>query len=315
MALLSKLWFEERDEAQEFHQSTVSADFDLIKFDAGNLALGMTWVELPDLLIVWARAKGAARWLAQHSNGCPNFFFAFETEQQFWGREMPPTHAVFGNASGIRDGAFRNGCTTLDVTVSSELSDKLGWTVYQDEVLETDPKSLMNLRMLCHLVTMRSEQLTSSGVMTWPAGEADRWQGLIVEALECAAVPWLTRDERWRENGHSIPNHHRIVLDAEAFLHEHVASGAVAVADLADHLGVAERSLYHGFRRSLGLGPRRYLELLRLHEFRRRLRSGDRATTKVLTIAHGLGFSEFGHLAKKYEEQFGELPSETLRGR
>lgn len=311
--MLADLHFDDRDEALEFHRETVGADFDLVKFDRGDIHLGMTWIQLPDLLIVWARAKGNARWMAQHTNALPCFFFAYETEHRFWGRDLPPAHAVFGRAHDVRDGGFANGCTTLDVTVSEEMCDRLGWTVGPDRILETDPNTLYDLRRICRMATARSRQLNTVDGIAWPAGEVDRWQGLILDALERAAGPWLDEDGPWIDPVSTYPRYHRLVIDAEAFLREQIASGPLAVAELASSLGVPERTLYHAFRRSLCISPRRYLELLRLQTFRQRLKAARGTNARVLDIAHDLGYSEFGRLAGLYKDQFGELPSDTVR--
>lgn len=314
MEFCDDLFFRDRDEAEEYHQATVGADFDMIKFDPGDINLGMTWVALADLLIVWARADGKARWLAQHSNDLPCFFFAFECEHLFWGRELGKAHAVFGRARGIREGSFPSGCTTLDITLSKDLMNRLGWTVGEDIVLETDPDALNDLRVVCRLATRRGWELLENG-NDWPEGEPERWQGRILDALERAAMTCLNGDTDTTSTDGWMPSHHQQVLATEKVLRDHVQHGTIAVSDLAQRLGVSERAIYHGFRRSFGHGPRQHLELLRLNELRKRLKSADPEFEGVLDIADSLGFSEFGRMAGAYRRQFGELPSDTLRGK
>ncbi|MEP2703404.1 MAG: helix-turn-helix domain-containing protein [Roseibium sp.] len=310
--MLFDLHFEDREEALEFHQNTVDADFDIIKFDPGDIHLGLSIVEFPDLFIFWARATGNMRWTAQHSNNLPCFFFAYETEWSHWGRDLSPSHAVFGRAQSIREGGFNKGCTTLDITVSQKMSDQLGWDVGDDRILETNPQILTDLRKLCQRATIRSRQLQSQGYTDWPKGEGERWQSLILDVLERAANPWL-EEFKEKESRSQFPNSRQLALNAEAFLHEYVAEGAIPISQLANELSVPERTLYNSFRRSLGVSPRRYLEILRLHRFRKRLKAASDTDSNVLEIAHELGFSEFGRLAGLYKKQFGELPNETLK--
>jgi AraC-like DNA-binding protein len=54
-----------------------------------------------------------------------------------------------------------------------------------------------------------------------------------------------------------------------------------------------------------------YMRARALHEVRRELVSG--AAESVTDTAFRWGFTELGRFARAYREQYGELPSETLR--
>jgi AraC-like DNA-binding protein len=63
----------------------------------------------------------------------------------------------------------------------------------------------------------------------------------------------------------------------------------------------------------LGMSPKRYLWLRRMHLARRALRSADGERTTVTEIASDYGFWEFGRFSVAYRSLFGESPSVTLR--
>jgi AraC-like DNA-binding protein len=86
------------------------------------------------------------------------------------------------------------------------------------------------------------------------------------------------------------------------------------IAGLASIAGVSERTLHLGFRRFRGTTPMGRLLALRLYEARRLLGSAEPGTT-VARVAAGVGIHQFGRFAAAYRDMFGELPSDTLRGR
>lgn len=62
----------------------------------------------------------------------------------------------------------------------------------------------------------------------------------------------------------------------------------------------------------LGMGPKHFLLLRRMHLVRRGLREGTPADTSVTDIATRYGFGEFGRLTVEYNALLGESPSATL---
>jgi AraC-like DNA-binding protein len=88
----------------------------------------------------------------------------------------------------------------------------------------------------------------------------------------------------------------------------------VYVTDLCQGLGVTERSLERACHDHLGMGPKRYLWLRRLHLARRELMQSNPSQTTVSKVALAHGFWELGRFAVRYHQIFGEPPSATLHG-
>jgi AraC-like DNA-binding protein len=103
------------------------------------------------------------------------------------------------------------------------------------------------------------------------------------------------------------------VRKARDYIHAH-ASDPISFSDLASRIGVGLRALQLAFRRELGCSPREYLITCRLEVARGRLMSPSEGAT-VTQIALECGFTDLAFFARKYREQFGERPSETLRRR
>ena len=103
------------------------------------------------------------------------------------------------------------------------------------------------------------------------------------------------------------------VRKARDYIHAHAAE-VISLSDLAARIGVGLRALQLAFRREVGCSPRDYLIACRLEVARDRLLSASEGTT-VTQIALECGFTDLAVFARKYREQFGERPSETLRRR
>jgi AraC family ethanolamine operon transcriptional activator len=89
----------------------------------------------------------------------------------------------------------------------------------------------------------------------------------------------------------------------------------IRIDDFLKAAEVSERTLRRAFKEYFGIGPTRYLKLRQLHQIRRVLRSSDAETTTVTKVLFGQGVSQLGRFASRYQDMFGELPSETLRAK
>ena len=136
---------------------------------------------------------------------------------------------------------------------------------------------------------------------------------LVLEDLEKALLPWFLEDEKrtneiWIDSGG-----YRLMKSMDNYLDTLSPCTDLVVDDMARELGVSRRTVFNISRKLLGMGPKAYLDLRRLHELRARLRQQKGGKNSVTGIASELGFSDLGRMAGRYREHFGELPSETLK--
>ena len=85
------------------------------------------------------------------------------------------------------------------------------------------------------------------------------------------------------------------------------------INEIVTELGISLRSLEYLFRNNLGISPKNYLQLLRLHAARDDLLAADPTTTRVTDIAIKYAFFHMSHFAAEYKKLFGETPAQTLR--
>ena len=85
------------------------------------------------------------------------------------------------------------------------------------------------------------------------------------------------------------------------------------IPEICKAIRVADRTLRQCCQEYLGMGPKRYLLLRRLHLARRALRHAQPNTMTVTETATRFGFWQLGRFAVEYQSVFGESPSATLR--
>ena len=85
------------------------------------------------------------------------------------------------------------------------------------------------------------------------------------------------------------------------------------VSEVADAVGVSERTLRRAFQERFGVSTKQYLKARQLRAARRELARIDPDRTQVREVALRWGFWHSSQFAQDYRRAFGELPSDTLR--
>lgn len=83
-----------------------------------------------------------------------------------------------------------------------------------------------------------------------------------------------------------------------------------SIKELSSVVGASRRTIEYLFHEHVGMGPKTYINRLRLNQTRKLLRTGQFKT--VAAAANAYGFWHMGQFAKDYRALFGELPSQTL---
>lgn len=133
------------------------------------------------------------------------------------------------------------------------------------------------------LIASLERELLTALVLSWNPGE-------VRGEVACRAR--IAELRAWLEDNHGIE---------------------VTAADMARHAGLSLRQLQASLHAELGLTPTGLLRRVRMDHARRMLRELDSTQTTVARIAHTAGFAHLGRFSAQYFEEFGELPSASLR--
>jgi len=139
-------------------------------------------------------------------------------------------------------------------------------------------------------------------------------QRVLEQSMLGAVVAVVAHESGAPKTASACAGRRNVVDAAKAFMRSHIAE-PITVADLCRELGVSRRTLQYSFQEVLGINPVAFLRAMRLNGVRRDLKGAVRPGDSVQDIAARWGFWHLGHFVTDYKRMFGELPSETLRGK
>ena len=137
----------------------------------------------------------------------------------------------------------------------------------------------------------------------------------VARAMETASVEAMVFCIAERHSG-DVRNVHRHRARVMRRLEEVLTSAPdrpLYMPQLCATVGASYTTLRDCCQDYLGMSPKRYLWLRRMHLVRRALRIADAEKTTVTEIATDYGFWELGRFAVAYRSLFGEVPSAALR--
>ncbi len=103
-----------------------------------------------------------------------------------------------------------------------------------------------------------------------------------------------------------------VFMRARAYIHDNLTQ-PMSLDEIARAAHTTRRTLCRAFAHVLEVTPQAYVRKRRLVRIRHDLASNKERMCTITTIANHWGISELGRFAKWYHDEFGELPSETLK--
>jgi AraC-like DNA-binding protein len=203
-------------------------------------------------------------------------------------------------------GSSSLGTMSLSVEdmASASVMAGLDVSLLRDTMLATPPAAAMaRLRRLYATAGRLAEEAPE--IITNPDAARGLEQTLIEAMVDCLA--------RHEDHGYSVAQgQHAIIMRRFRRLVEEHPEQPLYIPEICNSIRVPGRTLRMVCQEHLGMGPKRYLVLRRMHLARRALREAQPVATSVTDIATQFGFWQLGRFAVAYRSIYGESPSATL---
>lgn len=305
------------EEIERFFVETTGMKPGYLQLSRGPANLRLRSVELPGITLVWCRAETKARWCDEMTGDRLHVGFAIESNGTITsrGKSLDADAAQVWMPGREMDLIMGGPNLTLEIAVDNDLVESLGWNISGDPLKRVSQPQVSRLVRACSRATEAAEnQHDPSRPESASAGRsAELWRDQILDLLEPVLEPWLTLPTSKAISAIASTPHYHLVKQGDGFMDDLGYTEPFHVEGLAQSLGIPRRSLFHAYRKVLGIGPRQYFELRRLHRLRQILRNTDESDATVTAVATELGFTDLGRLAANYRRQFGENPSDTLK--
>jgi AraC-like DNA-binding protein len=165
------------------------------------------------------------------------------------------------------------------------------------------PSSMAKLLRLHAAAAQLAED--APAVMAHPEAARGLEQALIEAMVDCFGTGELGEDR-------SALRRHAAIIRRFRRVVEENPDQALFVPELCKAIGASERTLRVCCQEHVGISPKQYLLLRRMHLVRRGLRERASTATTVTEIATQYAFWNLGRFAGEYKVLFDEFPSATL---
>jgi AraC-like DNA-binding protein len=227
------------------------------------------------------------------------------------GVEMQPTSIVRHGADEVyyqrSSGAASFGGMSLaveDMAAIGEAMAGIDLTPRRHAMLVTpSPGAMARLQRLHAAAGHLAEEAPE--VIVNPDAARGLEQSLVEAMISCLA------DGEVREDS-VAQRHHEIVMRRFRRVVEEHPEEPLYVPEICKAIRVSQRTLLACCQEHLGMAPKHYLLLRRMHLAQRALREAGPDAPRVTDVATRYGFWQLGRFAVEYQSLFGESPSATL---
>lgn len=304
------------EEVEKYFVETTGMKPGFFQLSSGVINLQLHTVDLDGVSLIWTRSQGRQRWQdVMLDGGALHFGIAIECAGPITnrGRDINADEAQVWIPGEEMDLVMQGPLLSLDIGVEASLVEELGWCFVGEPLRKVPRKYAARLINTSRRATFAGLESENAGRSSAIESKTMFWREQVLNDLEPVLQSWLSDNKPINLPPFPGTRDYQLLNKAESFFDSFDNSEPFKVDLLAKSLDIPRRTIFHAFRTTIGVGPRRYFELKRLHALRLQLRQATGQKNTVTKIADGLGFTETGRLSGIYRRHFGEYPSETLK--
>ncbi|WP_424990924.1 helix-turn-helix domain-containing protein [Fluviibacterium sp. S390] len=286
------------DEIENVFSEWVDWDYEIQQLASGPLGFGRRVMALGDVVLTWEWADKPMRVRLQLPGDAISVSLLLAGDRPaFWkGHELGADQVlVFGATE--HDYFIPPAFLAVNISTHRSAMARFGLAALAGGLWDVPPAHLARLQMQCAAALRSSTGNHDLGTEIL---------GALADLFQHANC----RGERLRPSIRDETPRHRVLRLSED-LGVQLDQGA-PIVHLADTLSVSTRTLHRTIKDLSGLSPKQYLDVLRLHRFRKDLLERGQSRT-ITSLAFDNGFEHVGRLSRFYQDWFGELPRETRR--
>lgn len=283
------------------------------QLSAGRFSGLVHHVQLPGLRLVREDGNLALRQRGALSRGCYAFAMplAIDGAAYFNGQRVE-RHAIMAGRLDEIDLCTPTRMSLIAAVVDAELLAPLwehmylrrpppwleGQVVVAARPAAAEALRSLHLRALTEIAARESPLRDETALLQLRDALLIEWIEALPESVDRADLPSAAVRKR--------------LVDRACELMLSSADEPLSMLQVCRHVGISRRKLSYCFQDVLGTSPLKYLRAVRLNGVRRELRG---QACSVQDAAARWGFWHLGQFSRDYKQQFGELPSVTLRQR
>lgn len=299
-----------------FASALTQADVSCVQTSAGNIELQLSILQLSGMeLHLTSLPVGTCVAIGKAAPGTQSFHIPLgdSSKLTIMGTKMTPrSFAAYANG-GEQAISAQTGAKLAYIVLAPEFQTavaveherrEMRGTPSGGDVCEADAT---NLRRLLHVLEDIERLIEVSPEVFTKQALVRHLQSVLAELL-VASTPV---NERYPATGRTPLPRSKIMRAIDDHLRR-MSSEPVFVSDLCAAAGISQPTLFRVFADVVGVGPKQYLQIRRLHLARKMLLQSDHGVT-VTDVAFECGFWQLGRFGQAYRELFGESPAQTLR--
>lgn len=284
------------------------------QISSGRFAGQLRHVQLPGLRMVHERTSCATRQRGRLCSGHVGFAMplGLSGHAAFNGQPLSGDSMMIGPSEEL-DLCLPAEAGLIGIVVDFALLAQLWEHMYRKPLSAWIERQLVVQAMPAPAEALRQEHLaTMAGIAQRPELLAD--PDVALQLRDAILMEWIEAiPSRVDTDDLAVGEARKRMVDRACDLMLSQPETPMTILQVCDRIGASPRKLEYCFRSVLGISPAKYLRAARLDGVRRELSRGQSAS--VQDIAARWGFWHLGEFAAAYRRQFGELPSQTLRGR